>query len=163
MELRQLKFISDLDMRPIKRQKVEDEDIAVGGEDLRRGFLCSSPRVVARECQNATDSCLLLTLKTASEDSEVAAAEEEKEKAAAEVAEEEVEVEEVPKFGFTSVCGRRRDMEDAVSIHPSFVKKDEQRKTQSSGIHFYGVFDGHGCSHVIIQKHYPIFSFSIGE
>lgn len=45
-----------------------------------------------------------------------------------------------PKFGMTSVCGRRRDMEDTVSIHPSFCK---QNRT-----HFYGVFDGHGCSHV---------------
>lgn len=46
---------------------------------------------------------------------------------------------EGPKFGLTSVCGQRRDMEDAVAIHPSF----------SAGSHFYGVYDGHGCSHVI--------------
>ncbi|KAM7264982.1 hypothetical protein ACFE04_002665 [Oxalis oulophora] len=47
-----------------------------------------------------------------------------------------------PKVGFTSVCGRRRDMEDAVSIHPNFEKLSSQI------LHFYGVFDGHGCSHV---------------
>ena len=46
---------------------------------------------------------------------------------------------EGPKFGLTSVCGQRRDMEDAVAIHPSF----------SGGSHFYGVYDGHGCSHVM--------------
>ncbi|XP_022746340.1 protein phosphatase 2C 37-like [Durio zibethinus] len=46
------------------------------------------------------------------------------------------------KFGVTSVCGRRRDMEDAVSIHPTFC---------SSDIHFFGVFDGHGCSHVAMK------------
>ena len=45
-----------------------------------------------------------------------------------------------PKYGVTSVCGRRRDMEDAVSVHGSFSNKS----------HFFGVFDGHGCSHVII-------------
>lgn len=45
-----------------------------------------------------------------------------------------------PKYGVTSVCGRRRDMEDAVSVHCSFSNKS----------HFFGVFDGHGCSHVII-------------
>ncbi|KAF5729614.1 protein phosphatase 2C 37 [Tripterygium wilfordii] len=44
---------------------------------------------------------------------------------------------ECPKFGMTSVCGRRRDMEDEVSIHPSFREGS-----------FFGVFDGHGCSHV---------------
>ncbi|CAN8259755.1 unnamed protein product [Cochlearia groenlandica] len=49
---------------------------------------------------------------------------------------------DVPKIGTTSVCGRRRDMEDAVSIHPSFHRQ------HSNDLHFYGVFDGHGCSHV---------------
>lgn len=53
-----------------------------------------------------------------------------------------------PKFGMTSVCGRRRDMEDAVAIHPSFCSQ----KTQTSNrFHFYGVYDGHGCSHVALQ------------
>ncbi|XP_010486793.1 PREDICTED: protein phosphatase 2C 37-like [Camelina sativa] len=49
---------------------------------------------------------------------------------------------DVPKIGTTSVCGRRRDMEDAVSVHPSFLQRNSQN------LHFYGVFDGHGCSHV---------------
>ena len=55
-----------------------------------------------------------------------------------EVSNEVVQV--CPKYGVTSVCGRRRDMEDAVSVHGSFSNKS----------HFFGVFDGHGCSHVII-------------
>ncbi|KAL8102924.1 hypothetical protein AgCh_027451 [Apium graveolens] len=50
-------------------------------------------------------------------------------------------ISEGPKFGLTSVCGQRRDMEDAVAIHPSF----------SGGSHFYGVYDGHGCSHVAMK------------
>ncbi|KAA3464262.1 protein phosphatase 2C 37-like [Gossypium australe] len=60
------------------------------------------------------------------------------------------EEKESPKFGMTSVCGRRRDMEDAVSIHPSFCKQSRQVQ-MSSDIHFYGVFDGHGCSHVAMK------------
>ncbi|MBA0872298.1 hypothetical protein Goshw_010788 [Gossypium schwendimanii] len=60
------------------------------------------------------------------------------------------EEKESPKFGMTSVCGRRRDMEDAVSIHPSFCKHSRQVQ-MSSDIHFYGVFDGHGCSHVAMK------------
>ncbi|XVE99605.1 hypothetical protein REPUB_Repub03eG0214700 [Reevesia pubescens] len=48
---------------------------------------------------------------------------------------------ECPKFGMTSVCGRRRDMEDAVSIQVQIL----------SDIHFFGVFDGHGCSHVAMK------------
>ncbi|KAK7285171.1 hypothetical protein RJT34_19932 [Clitoria ternatea] len=50
-----------------------------------------------------------------------------------------LEVAEFMKFGITSVCGRRRDMEDSVSVRSSFSKQ---------GFHFFGVFDGHGCSHV---------------
>ncbi|KAM0862396.1 hypothetical protein ACQ4PT_045285 [Festuca glaucescens] len=51
--------------------------------------------------------------------------------------ESSVEVEPA-RYGVTSVCGRRRDMEDAVSIQPDLLP----------GHHFFGVFDGHGCSHV---------------
>ncbi|KAJ1286192.1 hypothetical protein BS78_03G334100 [Paspalum vaginatum] len=47
----------------------------------------------------------------------------------------------VPRHGVTSVCGRRREMEDAVSIRPDFLPG-------ASKHHFFGVFDGHGCSHV---------------
>jgi protein phosphatase 2C len=43
-----------------------------------------------------------------------------------------------PTYGVMSVCGRRRDMEDAVSARSGFL----------DGHHFFGVFDGHGCSHV---------------
>ncbi|KAK4717012.1 hypothetical protein R3W88_015350 [Solanum pinnatisectum] len=60
-----------------------------------------------------------------------------------------VEIEpDLPKFGMTSVCGRRRDMEDAVAIHPSFCKENSEN---SSNSHFFGVYDGHGCSHVAMK------------
>ncbi|KAM0013141.1 putative protein-serine/threonine phosphatase [Helianthus debilis subsp. tardiflorus] len=49
---------------------------------------------------------------------------------------------ESSRFGLNVVCGRRRDLEDAVSVKPSFCKMI------CSDLHFYGVFDGHGCSHV---------------
>ena len=52
------------------------------------------------------------------------------------------EVGECPKFGVTSVCGRRRDMEDSVLVRPSFCHESHR------GFHYFGVFDGHGCSHV---------------
>ncbi|OIW04071.1 hypothetical protein TanjilG_00631 [Lupinus angustifolius] len=69
----------------------------------------------------------------------------------------EVEVEECPKYGVTSVCGRRRDMEDAVSVYPSFCSKNSNTENQNQNqnqiqdqkrFHFIGVYDGHGCSHV---------------
>ncbi|KAF8666060.1 hypothetical protein HU200_053766 [Digitaria exilis] len=46
-------------------------------------------------------------------------------------------------FGFLSVAGRSRDMEDTVSIHPGF-----HTWADGSPMHFFGVFDGHGGSHV---------------
>lgn len=54
--------------------------------------------------------------------------------------------ESIPKFGVASVCGRRREMEDAVAIHPSFLGIDDDDKL--SDVHYFGVYDGHGCSHV---------------
>ncbi|CAA7026317.1 unnamed protein product [Microthlaspi erraticum] len=51
-----------------------------------------------------------------------------------------------PRYGASSVCGRRRDMEDAVAIHPSFVRK--QTEFSRTRWHYFGVYDGHGCSHV---------------
>ncbi|KAF3433655.1 hypothetical protein FNV43_RR24758 [Rhamnella rubrinervis] len=56
-----------------------------------------------------------------------------------------------PKFGVTSVCGRRRDMEDAVSIHPCFCQLQGGSMASNRNFHFYGVFDGHGCSHVAFK------------
>ncbi|XAR58953.1 Phosphoprotein phosphatase [Bertholletia excelsa] len=52
-----------------------------------------------------------------------------------------------PKFGLASVCGRRRDMEDAVAIHPSFRRREHEKEVATE-MHYFGVYDGHGCSHV---------------
>ncbi|GLT37707.1 hypothetical protein SLA2020_120100 [Shorea laevis] len=54
------------------------------------------------------------------------------------------------KFGFASVCGRRRDMEDAVAIHPSFHRQ-RQDTGATTQLHYFGVYDGHGCSHVAMR------------
>ncbi|CAI9106850.1 OLC1v1006083C1 [Oldenlandia corymbosa var. corymbosa] len=66
-----------------------------------------------------------------------------------------VESEPFPKFGMASVCGRRRDMEDAVAIRPSFCCGGGDDETSaaaaddvSTGLHYFAVYDGHGCSHV---------------
>lgn len=58
-----------------------------------------------------------------------------------------VDSETFPKFGMDSVCGRRRDMEDAVAIHPSFCLGEDET-TASGELHYFAVYDGHGCSHV---------------
>ncbi|KAK8597585.1 hypothetical protein V6N13_094988 [Hibiscus sabdariffa] len=70
------------------------------------------------------------------------------------------EVEYLPLWGFTSICGRRPEMEDAVAAVPRFVKVpiemligDRVLDGMSKGFanqtaHFFGVYDGHGGSQV---------------
>nr|GFC42287.1 protein phosphatase 2C 37-like [Tanacetum cinerariifolium] len=43
------------------------------------------------------------------------------------------------------MAGMRRDLEDAVAVKPAFVNRDQE------DLHFYGVYDGHGCSHVAMK------------
>ncbi|KAI7751796.1 hypothetical protein M8C21_024741, partial [Ambrosia artemisiifolia] len=52
------------------------------------------------------------------------------------------------RFGLKVVCGRRRDLEDAVAVKPSFCKVNSP---SCDDLHFYGVYDGHGCSHVAMK------------
>lgn len=54
------------------------------------------------------------------------------------------------KHGAASVTGRRREMEDAVSVREAFVAPAAADTDGAAGgrCDFYGVFDGHGCSHV---------------
>lgn len=61
---------------------------------------------------------------------------------------EDVLDKENSRFGLTVVCGRRRDLEDAVAVKPSFCRTSSR---SSDDLHFYGVYDGHGCSHVAMK------------
>lgn len=47
-----------------------------------------------------------------------------------------------PRHGGVSVCGRRREMEDAMTILPSF--------DHDGRLHFFGVYDGHGGTHAAL-------------
>uniref|UniRef100_A0A803M884 protein-serine/threonine phosphatase n=1 Tax=Chenopodium quinoa TaxID=63459 RepID=A0A803M884_CHEQI len=65
------------------------------------------------------------------------------------------DMESVPLWGFTSICGRRLEMEDALAVVPCFQRfpaKMLMGENTVNGItesisqvaHFYGVYDGHG-------------------
>ncbi|KDP34066.1 hypothetical protein JCGZ_07637 [Jatropha curcas] len=70
------------------------------------------------------------------------------------------EVEYVPLWGFTSICGRRPEMEDAFATVPQFLKVPIQmligdrvfdgmsKYITHQTAHFFGVYDGHGGSQV---------------
>ncbi|XP_027359014.1 probable protein phosphatase 2C 6 [Abrus precatorius] len=57
-----------------------------------------------------------------------------------------------PFWGFSSVCGRREEMEDAIAIKPHFFQVPSwlvmdyhvSENTKYSPAHFFGVYDGHG-------------------
>ena len=62
-------------------------------------------------------------------------------------------------WGFTSVIGRRREMEDAIAVIPGFMShtcdhvggctaSGSKSSTEISPVHFFGVYDGHGGSQV---------------
>lgn len=62
-------------------------------------------------------------------------------------------------WGFTSVIGRRKEMEDAVAIAPGFMSRTcdhvggcaapgSRTSGETSPIHFFGVYDGHGGAQV---------------
>ncbi|KAI3945294.1 hypothetical protein MKX01_035055 [Papaver californicum] len=63
-------------------------------------------------------------------------------------------------WGFSSIIGRRKEMEDAVCIIPGFISNHTCRETggctasssrvssEISPVHFFGVYDGHGGSQV---------------
>lgn len=66
------------------------------------------------------------------------------------------EVDYVPLWGFTSICGRRPEMEDAFATAPQFLKIPIQMLIGDhvidgmsnylnwQTVHFFGVYDGHG-------------------
>ncbi|CAH2077915.1 unnamed protein product [Thlaspi arvense] len=63
------------------------------------------------------------------------------------------EFKSVPLYGVTSICGRRPEMEDAVSTIPRFLQSStnslvDGRFNPQSTAHFFGVYDGHGGSQV---------------
>ncbi|CAB4288379.1 unnamed protein product [Prunus armeniaca] len=62
-------------------------------------------------------------------------------------------------WGFTSVIGRRREMEDAVAVIPGFMSRTcdhvggcmapgSKTSSEISPVHFFGVYDGHGGNQV---------------
>jgi serine/threonine protein phosphatase PrpC len=58
------------------------------------------------------------------------------------------------RWGYASICGRRREMEDAVTAVPGFLSVasetvgDSESSTGKSPLHLFGVYDGHGGSQV---------------
>ncbi|KAK9073748.1 hypothetical protein SSX86_006342 [Deinandra increscens subsp. villosa] len=76
-------------------------------------------------------------------------------------------------WGFKSVIGRRKEMEDAVAVVPGFMSRTchhvggcttpgSRTSLEISPIHFFAVYDGHGGSQVscLINSQSVLFSYS---
>jgi protein phosphatase 2C len=63
-----------------------------------------------------------------------------------------LEVSSDPLWGFSSICGNRPEMEDAIAVKPRLFQVPTQmlmddhvnENTKDSPAHFFGVYDGHG-------------------
>ncbi|XP_028776218.1 protein phosphatase 2C 37 [Neltuma alba] len=140
LDIMPLKLMADMAVLPpdtcLKRQKLD---------------LCANSPPQPRDCVNAVENCESGGVKTVEEENRK---EQKGDEAVSTVTSlnstatkdcDNEDIRECPKFGVTSVCGRRRDMEDAVSVRPSFCQEQGQNTNE---FHYFGVFDGHGCSHV---------------
>lgn len=133
MEIRRFKFVTGLSPVPdtmengLKRPKVDDYT-----------------GLVPRDCENAVENCSLESDKRSVAKNIPISISVLRPNPSITSDPDQVPV-GYPKFGVSSVCGRRRDMEDAVAICPSFCRLDLETTTE---LHYYGVYDGHGCSHV---------------
>lgn len=132
MEIRRCKFVAGVAPSETetvaKRQKLEDRATSI-----------------SRDCDNAVQNCDSGEEETVGR---FVAGEVSTKEVSTPLSRESPSGEVIPKFGFSSVCGRRRDMEDAVAVHPSLCLTD---KKATDMLHFFGVYDGHGCSHVAMR------------
>ncbi|XP_019168244.1 PREDICTED: probable protein phosphatase 2C 24 [Ipomoea nil] len=144
LEIRRIKFVPGV--TPAE---------AENGLKRPRFELCStSTGSVSRLCDNAVDSCDGSEGEVAVESGHTAEAKDFSRKfllppvlspAGSSLL---FELVRLPKYGMASVCGRRRDMEDAVAVHPWFCRMDRENNNE---LHYFAVYDGHGCSHVAMK------------
>ncbi|GAB4860093.1 hypothetical protein Ancab_011571 [Ancistrocladus abbreviatus] len=161
MEIRRCKFVAgvattDAEGDLMKRQKVEVISTTSGPP--------SSP---ARECDNAVETCAEEEVGeervTVQRESDQPEGNEQAGICQSQVLSSLLNTETfhaVPKFGVSSVCGRRRDMEDAVAVHPSFCLTQTDSVTE---LHYFAVYDGHGCSHVAMRCRDRLHKLVAGE
>lgn len=83
------------------------------------------------------------------------------------------DLDRAPVWGYTSICGRRPEMEDDVAVVPGFsqipiqmlmddcVLNDMSQNPSHLTAHFFGVYDGHGGSQVYIMLIEFDFSFYV--
>ena len=76
-----------------------------------------------------------------------------------------------PLWGFSSICGKRPEMEDAIAVKPKLFQVPSQmlmdghvnENTKYSSAHFFGVYDGHGGFQVLIKNHSINYTSCIAE
>ncbi|KAI0493559.1 hypothetical protein KFK09_023678 [Dendrobium nobile] len=116
-------------------KRVETSNSEVSGDEKRRSTDSTNPPSLSPAGFSFADS---LSVSTSSSGDAVDSA------VIASSSGRKVAVNTPIAFGSVSLTGRAREMEDAISVRPGFV----QFPDGCSPLHFFGVFDGHGGSHV---------------
>ncbi|GJM94082.1 hypothetical protein PR202_ga10696 [Eleusine coracana subsp. coracana] len=148
---------------------VEDDDLLAPGADAGEEAAAGSPCSVASDGSSVASAdfegvglgffavdCGAMVL----EDSAASAATVEAEARVAAGGRSVFAVDCVPLWGYTSICGRRPEMEDAVATEPRFFDVPLWMLTGNAVVdgldpmtfrlpsHFFGVYDGHGGAQV---------------
>uniref|UniRef100_K3XIZ8 protein-serine/threonine phosphatase n=1 Tax=Setaria italica TaxID=4555 RepID=K3XIZ8_SETIT len=150
---------------------VEDDALAPEAEEVGEASVAGSPCSVASDCSSVASADFEgvgLGFFAAAEgggpmvfeDSAASAATVEAEARVAAGGRSVFAVDCVPLWGYTSICGRRPEMEDAVATVPRFFDVPLWMLTGNAAIdgldpmtfrlpaHFFGVYDGHGGAQV---------------
>ncbi|NP_001147858.2 Probable protein phosphatase 2C 6 [Zea mays] len=158
---------------PVRTASAVDDDALAPGEEGGDASLAGSPCSVVSDCSSVASAdfegvglCFFGAAAGAEggpmvlEDSTASAATVEAEARVAAGGRSVFAVDCVPLWGYTSICGRRPEMEDAVAIVPRFFDLPLWLLTGNAMVdgldpmtfrlpaHFFGVYDGHGGAQV---------------
>lgn len=142
-----------LSVPPVRTTAPMEDDELPTGEEGGEAEAAGSPCSVNSDCSSIASAVVF-------EDSAASAATVEAEARVAAGGRSVFAVECVPLWGYTSICGRRPEMEDAVVAVPRFFGLPLWMLTGSNMVdgldpisfrlpaHFFGVYDGHGGAQV---------------
>ncbi|KAK0571751.1 hypothetical protein LWI29_020954 [Acer saccharum] len=141
---------------PINHESEEDGSMSIAGDTLLDGCSLHTPTTTT-----TLDNNIEVTVKSDSKEAEFEldldrVEVQHQKKICRTQSQRVVRLDEIPRWGSTSVCGRRPEMEDAVAVVPRFLKiqshmlMDDRAFNVNNQIpslvnaHFLGVYDGHG-------------------
>ncbi|KAK4853467.1 hypothetical protein QYF36_009692 [Acer negundo] len=148
-------------IEPINHENEEDGSMSIAGDTLLDGCSLHTPTTTTTTTTTTLDNNIEVTVKSDSKEAEFEldldrAEFQHQKKICRTQSQRVVRLDEIPRRGSTSVCGRRPEMEDAVAVVPRFMQIQTQMLMDDRvfsvtnqipslvNAHFFGVYDGHG-------------------